>query len=65
MADKIYLIRFKPPTLGSVTVVAARAEFQGEHLVLLNSEGELAALFMLEVVESCFEAPGDTPAKSP
>jgi hypothetical protein len=58
MAEKIYLIRFKPPNLETATVVAARAEIQGEHLVLLNSDGELAALFMLDVVESWSEVPG-------
>jgi hypothetical protein len=61
MADKIYLLRFRPPILGTVTVVAARAEIQGEHLVLLNSDGELAALYLLDLVESWSEVPGDTP----
>jgi hypothetical protein len=32
-------------------VLAARAQIQGEHLVLLNAEGKLAALFLLEDVE--------------
>jgi hypothetical protein len=36
-------------------VLAVRAEIQGEHLVLLNSEGKLAAIFLLEVVESWSE----------
>ncbi len=34
------------------TVIAATAEIHGEHLVLLNSHGQLAALFVLDMVES-------------
>jgi hypothetical protein len=33
-------------------VVAVRVEIHGDHLVFLTSEGELAALFMTEIVES-------------
>jgi hypothetical protein len=56
MSDKAYLIRFKgpdptPPEL----VIAADIEFHGEHLVFLKSDGTLAALFVLEVVESWSE----------
>jgi hypothetical protein len=32
-------------------VLAAKAQIYGEHLVLLDSEGKLAALFLLEDVE--------------
>jgi hypothetical protein len=56
MPDKAYLIRFKgrgpvPPEL----VIAASVEFQGEHLVFLKSDGTMAALFVLENVESWYE----------
>ena len=56
MSDKAYLIRFKgpdraPPDL----VIAASFEFHGEHLVFLKSDGTLAALFVLEIVESWSE----------
>ncbi len=34
------------------TVTAATAEIHGEHLVLLDSQGQLAALFVLDMVES-------------
>ena len=56
MSDKAYLIRFKgpdptPPEL----VIAANIEFHGEHLVFLKSDGTLAALFVLEIVESWSE----------
>ena len=52
MNDKTYLVRFKPREIGLQTVIAARAEIHGEHIALLNSTGELAALFLIEIVES-------------
>ena len=52
MTDKTYLVRFKPREIGLQTVIAARAEIHGEHIALLNSEGKLAALFLMEIVES-------------
>jgi hypothetical protein len=55
MADRGYLVRFKgghpPPEL----VIAETIEFHGEHLVFLKSDGMLAALFLLEIVESWSE----------
>jgi hypothetical protein len=36
-------------------VIAASAEIHGEHLVYLRLDGSLAALFMLENVESWSE----------
>jgi hypothetical protein len=33
-------------------VIAARAEFHGEYIALLDSTGKLAALFLMEMVES-------------
>jgi hypothetical protein len=55
MADTAYLVRLKgadpPPEL----VIAKTVEFQGEHLVFLRSDGSLAALFVLEIVESWSE----------
>jgi hypothetical protein len=58
MTDKTYLVRFKSPELGNQLVIAQRAEIYDEHLVFLNSKGELAALFLLEIVESCSEHSG-------
>ncbi len=52
MTDKTYLVRFKPREIGLQTLIAARAEIHGEHIALLNSEGKLAALFLMEIVES-------------
>jgi hypothetical protein len=36
-------------------VHAERAQINGEHLVFLNSKGELAALFLMEIVEDWSE----------
>jgi hypothetical protein len=52
MPDKTYLIRFKCSHLGPHLVTAASAEIHGEHLVFLRSDGSLAALFVLDIVES-------------
>ena len=52
MTEKTYLVRFKPREIGLQTVIAARAEIHGDHIALLNSEGKLAALFLMEIVES-------------
>jgi hypothetical protein len=49
--DKTYLIRFKPSDLSPHVVIDASAEIHGEHLVFLRSDGSLAVLFFLEVVE--------------
>jgi hypothetical protein len=56
MPDKAYLIRFKgPDPMPSEHVYAAGVELHGEHLVFLKSDGTLAALFVLEIVESWSE----------
>ena len=58
MADKTYIVRFKPPEMSSRFVIAESVQVQGEHLVFLNSREELAALFLLEEVESWDEIEG-------
>jgi hypothetical protein len=63
-----YLVRIKPPSGAFQHVTAVRAEIHGEHLVFLNSEGKLAALFLMEIVESWNEINEGTeypPAGSP
>jgi hypothetical protein len=52
MTDKTYLVRLKPQELGLRAVIATSAEVHGEHIALLNSRGKLAALFLMEIVES-------------
>jgi hypothetical protein len=53
--DKAYLIRFKGADLPPYLVIAANIEVQGEHLVFLRADSSLAALFVLEIVESWSE----------
>ena len=65
MSEKTYLLRFKPPELSMRTVIAATAEIHGEHLVLLNAQGQLAALFVLEMVESWNEVQRYDPLPHP
>ena len=56
MASKTYVVKFKLPALGVVhTVIASTVEIHDEHLIFCDSEGKLAALFLLEVVESWSE----------
>jgi hypothetical protein len=57
MNEVVYLIRFKPAAIGPQTMVAATAEIHGEHLVLLNAEGQINALFLMDTVESWSEIP--------
>jgi hypothetical protein len=54
MVDQTYLVALKPPNppLQQVCVVAATAEVQGEHLAFLTADGKLAALFLLDMVQS-------------
>jgi hypothetical protein len=55
MRDKSYLVRFKCSNLNTHLVIAASVEIHGEHLVFLRSDGSLAAMFVLEIVESWAE----------
>ena len=47
LADKTYIVKFKPPTLGIQQVIASKAEIHDEHIVFCDSTGKLAALFLL------------------
>lgn len=58
MTDRTFIVRFKPRELNTGSVIASTAEIQAEHIVFLNSTGELAALFLMEVVESWTALPG-------
>ncbi len=43
-----------------LVLMAASVEIHADHLVFLNSKGELMFLFMLETIESCSEVdPGN------
>jgi hypothetical protein len=50
MLDKLYLVRFKGSDVSFHAVVATRAEIHEEHLVFLRTDGNLAALFLLDIV---------------
>jgi hypothetical protein len=52
MADTAYLVRFERADLPPELVIAETIEFHGEDLVFLRSDGSLAALVLLEIVES-------------
>ncbi len=55
MVDITFLIEFRTPDLDTQVVLAARVEIRGEHLLLLHSDGEMSAVFMLENVKSWSE----------
>ena len=55
MADTAYLVRLKSGALPPELVIAESIEFQGEHVVFIKLDGSLAALFVLEIVESWSE----------
>jgi hypothetical protein len=52
MADKLYIVKFKPVALGVQNVIASTVEIHDEHLIFCNSKGELTGLFLLEIVQS-------------
>jgi hypothetical protein len=52
MVDQTYLVTFKQPDAMAESVIAATAEIQGAHLIFLDAKGKLAALFLLELVQS-------------
>ena len=52
MGDKTYLVRLKPPSLAIQHVTASSFQIRGEHLLFVDSEGRLAALFLMELVQS-------------
>lgn len=55
MPEKTFLIRFKLSDLDFHTVIAAKAEIHGDHLVFLRADGSLAALFLMDLVQSWSE----------
>jgi hypothetical protein len=57
MGSKTYLVRFKNPAISTQPVVASRAEIRGDHIVMLDSEDRLVALFWMSIVESWSEIP--------
>jgi hypothetical protein len=56
MRDKRFVVHLRVPLPGAYVLTAASAEVVGEHLVVMNSEGKLLFLFLLEIVESWSES---------
>ena len=52
MVSKTYIVRLKPPSLALQHVTASSFQIRGEHLVFVDSEGSLAALFLMDLVQS-------------
>jgi hypothetical protein len=55
LRNKTYIVRFKNPAISTQPVLASRAEIQGDHVVMHDSEGRLVALFWMTIVESWSE----------
>jgi hypothetical protein len=51
-ADRTYLVYLRAPSPAVQRVVASRFEIHEEHLVFVDREGKLVALFVMELVES-------------
>jgi hypothetical protein len=56
--DKTFLFELKPPSSALQHVVATTVEIRDEHLILCDSEGKLAAMFHVEIVQSYREIRG-------
>jgi hypothetical protein len=52
MADQTYVVTLKPPSRATQHVVASVGGVRGDHLVFVDAQGKLAALFLLELVQS-------------
>jgi hypothetical protein len=52
MIDQTYLVRLKPQSRAIQHVAASIVEVLGGHLVFLDAERRLAAVFLLDLVES-------------
>jgi hypothetical protein len=52
LIDQTYLVALKLPSRAVQHVIAASLEIHGENLVFFNAEGELAAMFLMEIVQS-------------
>jgi hypothetical protein len=57
MPDKTYLVRFRPPSDAIQHVRAADIQIIGEHLVIVDSHGKLAAIFSKDLIQSVLELP--------
>jgi hypothetical protein len=60
MVDQSYLVTMRPPSHAIQQVLAANAEVRGSHLVFVDAEGNFAALFLMDLVESWNVLPSET-----
>jgi hypothetical protein len=58
MIERTYFVALKPPNPPLQQVVAASVEVHGDHLAFLTTDGKLAALFLLDIVQSWNILPG-------
>jgi hypothetical protein len=61
MVDQTYFVTMRPPSHAIQQVFAATAEVRGSHLVFVDAKGNLAALFLLDMVESWSVLPPKMP----
>jgi hypothetical protein len=59
MVDHNYRVRLKTQTVQHV--IAATVQLHGDHLVFVNSKGQLTALFLKELVRSWNMLPNTLP----
>jgi hypothetical protein len=52
MVDKVFFVVPKSPDCAIQHVLAVRYEVRGEHLACINTEGRLAALILIETIQS-------------
>jgi hypothetical protein len=64
MTERIFRVELRPPNHTHQVVVASSAEVHGDHLVFLDAQGKLIALFLLDLVANCFET-GPSPLDPP
>jgi hypothetical protein len=57
MPNKTYVVRFRPPSDAVQHVLAAGIQIIGEHLVMVDSHGKLAAIFSQDLIQSVLELP--------
>jgi hypothetical protein len=52
MMDQTYLVALKLPSRAVQHVIAASLKIHGENLVFFNANGDLTAMFLMEIVQS-------------
>jgi hypothetical protein len=63
MVDHTYLVTLRSPSHAIQQVFAATAEVRGSHLVFVDAKGNLAALFLLDLVERWSVLPPKMPVR--